>query len=299
MQHVLVFICRPDQPVLDDSMLKSVRARLDALGAESAPPVWLHKDIACDMSFDGIDGEQAVAAARLVLADRPVDVAALPAEGRKKALLVADMESTMIENEMLDELAAFLDLRQHIAAITARAMNGEIDFAGALRERVALLKDLDQARLDEAAALIRIMPGAQALIATMRANGAYCALVSGGFTYFTDKVHRELGFHSHHANTLTVSGGRLAGTVGEPILGKEAKLDMLMKLAGERHLSLAQTLAVGDGANDLPMLQAAGLGVAYRAKPSVAAAVPVRIDHGDLTALLYLQGYRREEFVAA
>jgi len=298
MHHVLTFICNPDQPALDDSTLRIVRDRLDDLGAESAPPVWLDPGIACDIDFKEVDGEQAVAAARLVLGERPVDVAALPIEHRKKALLVADMESTIIENEMLDELAEFLGLRPHIAGITARAMNGEIDFAGALRERVALLKDMEQAKLDHAATLIRIMPGAQTLIATMRSNGAYCALVSGGFTFFTDRIHKQLSFDSHHANSLLLEGGKLTGMVGEPILGKEAKLDMLLKLAGERRLKLEQTLAVGDGANDLPMLQAAGLGVAYRAKPSVAAACRVRIDHGDLTALLYLQGYKREQFVS-
>ncbi|MEO8558726.1 MAG: phosphoserine phosphatase SerB [Rhodospirillales bacterium] len=297
MHQILILICRPDKPVLDDSTLRTLRARLDDLGAESAPPAWLDPTIACEIGFDGIDGEQAVAAARLVLGERPVDVAAMTTEHRRKALLVADMESTIIENEMLDELAEFLGLRAHIAAITARAMNGEIDFAAALKERVLLLKDMEQAKLDHAATLIRIMPGAQTLIATMRANGAYCALVSGGFTVFTDAIHKQLGFDSHHANSLLLENGKLTGTVGEPILGKEAKLEMLLKLAGERHLKLAQTIAVGDGANDLPMLQAAGLGVAYRAKPSVAAACRVRIDHGDLTALLYLQGYRRDEFV--
>jgi phosphoserine phosphatase len=278
-------------------MLKAVRARLAALHADSAPPLWLEPGVACDMGFDGIDGDQALAAARIALADLPVDVAALPAAGRRKALLVADMESTIIENEMLDELAEFLGLRPHIAAITARAMNGEIDFAGALKERVLLLKDLPAERLDEAAGRIRISPGAQTLVATMRRNGAYCALVSGGFSYFTAQIRERLAFDIDHANNLLVAEDKLTGLVSEPILGQQAKLDALLKLAGERHLKLEQTISVGDGANDLPMLQASGLGVAYHAKPLVAAACRVRIDHGDLTALLYLQGYRREEFV--
>jgi phosphoserine phosphatase len=207
------------------------------------------------------------------------------------------MESTIIENEMLDELAEFLGLRERIAAITARAMNGEIDFAGALVERVRLLKGLPVPRLDEAAERIRPMAGAATLIATMHKFGGYCALVSGGFTYFTRMIHERLGFDFDAANTLNHDGRTLAGTVQPPILGKEAKLATLERLCAERRLDLAQSLGVGDGANDLPMLQAAGLGVAFRAKPTVAAQVAARIDHGDLTALLYLQGYRRRDFV--
>ena len=203
----------------------------------------------------------------------------------------------MIENEMLDELADFLGLRERIAGITARAMNGEIDFAGALTERVGLLKGLPTAKLDEAAGRIRYMPGGATLVATMKRHGASCALVSGGFTYFTAMVRERLRFDSDAANRLAVSVGTLAGTVEPPILGKEAKLATLHKLAGERGIGVADAIAVGDGANDLPMLKAAGLGVAFRAKPAVAAEVPARINHGDLTALLYLQGYRRSEFV--
>jgi phosphoserine phosphatase len=207
------------------------------------------------------------------------------------------MESTVIANEMLDELADFLGLREKIAGITARAMNGEIDFAGALAERVGLLKGLSVARLDEAARRIRYTPGGATLVATMKKHGAYCALVSGGFTHFTALVKQALGFDSDAANVLKYDGDTLAGTVEPPILGKEAKLAALERLAAEHGLSTADALSVGDGANDLPMLKAAGLGVAFHARPAVAAQVPARIDHGDLTALLYLQGYRLTDFV--
>jgi phosphoserine phosphatase len=207
------------------------------------------------------------------------------------------MESTMIENEMLDELADFLGLREKIAGITARAMNGEIDFAAALKARVELLTDLPVSTLDEAAKRIEYMPGGATLVATMKAHGAYCALVSGGFTYFTKMVRDQLGFDFDAANTLDIAGNALAGTVGIPILGKEAKLATLQRLCGERGLGFADAITVGDGANDLPMLQAAGLGVAFHAKPIVAAQVPARIRYGDLTALLYLQGYRRSDFI--
>ena len=198
---------------------------------------------------------------------------------------------------MLDELAEFLGLRDKVAAITARAMNGEIDFAAALRERVGLLKGLAVARLDEAARRIRYTRGGATLVATMKKHGAHCALVSGGFTCFTGIVRRTLGFDTDSANVLNEEGGTLAGTVAPPILGKEAKLATLQRLAAEHGLSTAEAVSVGDGANDLPMLGAAGLGVAFHAKPVVAAEVPARIDHGDLTSLLYLQGYRRADFI--
>ncbi len=297
MEYVLTLITDPGRPALDDSMARRVREALAALGGDTGPVAWLAPGSACDIGFEMIVPDQAEAAARQVLAQAPVDVAAQPTLDRRKALLVADMESTIIENEMLDELAEFLGLREHIAAITARAMNGELDFAAALRERVGLLKDLPAKKLDEASRRIKVMPGAATLVATMKAAGAYCALVSGGFTYFTAMVRIALGFDVDHANRLEVDRDRLAGTVAEPILGREAKLEALIRLSAERQLPLTKSLAVGDGANDLPMLQAAGLGVAFRAKPVVAAASRVRIEHGDLTALLYLQGYRREDFV--
>jgi phosphoserine phosphatase len=226
-----------------------------------------------------------------------IDAVFVATEGRRKKLLVADMESTMIDNEMLDELADFLGLREKISAITARAMNGEIDFAGALKERVGLLKGLPLAKLDEAAKRIRYMPGGATLVATMKQHGAYCALVSGGFTHFTKLVAGRLGFDFNSANVLTHDGKGLAGTVEMPVLGKEAKLEALRHLSLSRSTATADAVAVGDGANDLPMLQEAGLGVAFHAKPAVAAAVGARLDHCDLTGLLYLQGYRRSEFV--
>ena len=218
---------------------------------------------------------------------------------RRKKLLVADMESTIIEQECLDELADHMGLRDRISEITARAMRGEIAFEEALKERAGLLKGLDADVLEKLYERITLVPGACELVATMRANGAYCALVSGGFTFFTERIAARLGFNTHQANTLDIVDGRLAGTVSPPILGREAKLAALERLRRELNLQPEETLAVGDGANDLDMIRAAGLGVAFRAKPIVAAEAKASIRHGDLTALLYLQGYRKSEFVSS
>ena len=288
MKNVLVLISSPAHPALNDGAIACAVEALRAQGATVGAPDWLAPEIACDIPFDGASAGVTMTA---------LDGVVLPAAGRRKKLLVADMESTMIDNEMLDELADFLGLREKIAGITARAMNGEIDFAAALEERVGLLKGLPVTRLDEAARRIRYVPGGATLVATMKKHGAHCALVSGGFTYFTALVRRALGFDVDAANTLRLDGDTLAGTVEPPILGKEAKLATLRRLAAEHGLSTADAVCVGDGANDLPMLKQAGLGVAFRAKPAVAAEVPARIDHGDLTTLLYLQGYRRSDFI--
>jgi len=249
---------------------------------------------ACDIAVDA-EAAELEAAARAAIVDRPIDVVVQPAAGRKKRLLVADFESTIIENEMLEELADFLGMRAHVAEITRRAMNGEIDFVAALNERVALLRGLPASVLDEAASRIRLMPGAQTLIATLRRAGVYTALVSGGFTVFAEPVAARLGFDRVVANRLDIADGKLAGTLTPPIVTGATKRDTLLSLAAELGLARAETMAVGDGANDLPMLQEAGLGIAFRAKPAVAAASRWRIDHADLTALLYAQGYRESE----
>ena len=219
------------------------------------------------------------------------------AAGRRKRVLVADLESTIIENEMLDELADFIGRRAEIAEITRRAMNGELDFAAALAERVALLAGLPASVLDAAAARIRLMPGARALIATSREAGVRTALVSGGFTVFAEPIAATLGFDRVVANRLDIIDGRIGGTVAAPLVTGNTKRAALLALADDCGVTPTATLAVGDGANDLPMLAAAGLGVAFRAKPAVAAAARWRVNHGDLTALLYAQGYRRDEFV--
>jgi len=282
-------------------VLSALAAALERLGADLGETHWLAPETACDIAFAGLSADQADAAARRVLSTEfgqlPVDLAVQPAEGRRKRLLVADMESTIIENEMLDELAAFLGFEAEVSEITRRAMNGEIDFTAALTARVALLKGMPQRRLEEAASRIRLTPGAAALVATMRAGGATTALVSGGFRYFTRRIREMLGFDCDIANELSLAGDCLAGTVEEPVVTREVKLATLRRLAAERELPLSATLAVGDGANDVPMLEAAGLGVAFRAKPAVAARIRVRIDHCDLAALLYMQGYRAEEII--
>jgi phosphoserine phosphatase len=282
---------------LDSAVAAEVRAALQRLGASADAVRWLDEGQAGDIDFDDLNPDQADAAARQVIGATPIDVIAQPRLDRRKRLLVADMESTLIRNEMLDELADFVGLREQIASVTARAMNGELDFAEALRARVALLKGLPIRTLDEAATRIEIMPGAATLVATMRHHGAYAVLVSGGFKYFTTQIRERLGLDEDHANVLLAEGGHLTGTVGEPILGREAKYDALIRLAASRRLPLTATLSVGDGANDIDMILAAGLGIAFHAKPAVAARAKYRIDHVDLTGLLYAQGYASHEFV--
>jgi phosphoserine phosphatase len=280
--------------------IETASRALEKLGARLEPSAWLSPGRACDIPFDDLAPDQADAGIRAALGDKvAIDVLAQDAAGRRKQLLVADMEATIIANEMLDELAAIAGIQPQIAAITQRAMNGEIEFAGALRERVGLLKDMPESALAEAGARIRINPGAAALVATMRKHGAYTAIVSGGFRIYADRVRHQLGFDVAVANELIVEDGKIAGRVREPVLGKEAKLATLTLLAVERHLALGATLAVGDGANDLPMIEAAGMGIAYHAKPVVAAAARLRVDHNDLRALLYAQGYRDDEIVSA
>jgi phosphoserine phosphatase len=282
-------------------VLRIARDALEPLGAHLDPVDWLAAEQAVDLGFDGVDPDQAEAAVRVALGrdigDLPLDLVAQPRDGRRKRLLVADMESTIIANEMLDELADILGLGSRISEVTQRAMNGEIDFAAALRERVVLLGGFPASALDEAAQRIRVNPGAAELVATMRKSGAYTALVSGGFRTFTRLVKAKLGFDVEIANELVISGSRIAGSVQEPILGRAAKLQMLNALAADRRLPLADTLAVGDGANDLSMLEAAGLGVAFHAKPIAAEHARHRIHHADLTALLYAQGYREAEIL--
>lgn len=264
--------------------------------AVAAGPVWLAPGEACDLVFDAARPEPAEAAARTLIGGTPIDVLVHPAGGRRKQLLVADLESTMIENEMLDELALLLGIGPRIAEITRRAMNGEIDFAAALAARVALLAGADTRVLDAAAARVRPMPGARALVATMRRDGAHAALVTGGFTVFAERVGRELGFQRVVANRLEIAGGKLTGRVLSPIVTGAVKRDTLNALAAEFGIAPARTIAVGDGANDLAMLGAAGIGIAFRAKPAVAAAARWRLDHADLTGLLYAQGYRKAQF---
>ena len=261
-------------------------------------PDWLAPGRACDLPLHAIDARQAEAIARQTIGDAAIDVLVQPPAGRRKRVLVADLESTIIENEMLDELADFVGLRAHVAEITRRAMNGELDFAAALAERVALLKGLPMSVLDEAASRIRLMPGARALIATSRAAGVCTALVSGGFTVFAEPIARALAFDRVVANRLEIAAGCLAGIVQRPIVTRETKRDTLLALAAECGAALSETIAVGDGANDLPMLDAAGLGIAFHAKPAVAAASRWRVEHADLTALLYAQGYHAAEIAA-
>ncbi len=284
---------------LDHSTVAAACEALAAHGCRHGAADWLAEGTACDIPFEGAAPSVAAAAVRTALAGAPVDLVAQRSAGRRKMLLVADMESTIIDNEMIDELAGLLGLKERIAGITARAMRGELDFADSLRERVGMLAGLDAAVLERLHGRIAVNPGAVELVATMRRHGAYCALVSGGFTVFSHYVRDRTGFDRDQANRLEVAAGKLTGRVVEPVLDRRSKRDCLERLARELSLAPHQTIAVGDGANDLEMIRAAGLGVAYRAKPILAEAAAMRVDYGDLTALLYAQGYRRDDIVGA
>jgi phosphoserine phosphatase len=286
-------------PAIDKNVLDAAAAFLPGAGA----PRWLSEREACDIPFrSSIADKMALAALALEIRNSfggpPVDVVCQPEAGRRKKLFLADMDSTMIGQECIDELADLVGVKAHVAAITERAMRGEIEFEPALRERVALLKGLDASAVARVIAeRITLTPGGRALVRTMRANGAHTALVSGGFTLFTSKIAEAIGFHENRANTLVVEDERFAGIVSEPILGREAKLATLVELREAHGLAAHETMAVGDGANDLAMLGEAGLGVAFRAKPAVAAAAHARIDHGDLSALLFVQGYAKGDWL--
>ncbi len=267
------------------------------LGVRPEMADWLDPDFAADVAFEVAPSpEQRRSVAEIAAAER-FDCVVQQHAGRRKQILIADMDSTMIGEECIDELAAEVGIKDRVAAITARAMNGEIEFEPALRERVALLAGLPETVVAKVIAeRINLAPGGAALVATMRANGAYTALVSGGFTVFTGPIAARLGFHENRANRLFAEAGQLTGHVEEPILGALAKVTALEEIAAGRGVCAEQAIAVGDGANDLGMIQRAGTGIALHAKPAVAAQAPHRIDHGDLTALLFVQGYRRGEF---
>ncbi len=297
----IVFTCAPTRQSLTPQLV----AKLDTLRGVAAhvSPVWLNPGTACEVQVtaqtDTINAT--VEAIRAELETHEIDVNAVANDRfRRKALLLADMDSTIIQQECIDEIATFAGVGSRVSEITERAMRGEIDFDGALRERVGLLEGLRRADLQRAFdERIEVMPGARVLVATMAANGAHCALVSGGFTFFTSRIAEATGFHENRANRLKFRDDALTGEVEDPILGRAAKLATLRELIEAKGLDRRQSLAVGDGANDLAMIEHAGLGVAYRAKPIVAAEADAAIRYCDLTALLYLQGYNADDFETA
>jgi phosphoserine phosphatase len=296
MQNVLTLIAGLPSALRDSRVIAAAIGVLAEAGCRVGSVAWLGPDRACDIPFEGLDPAAAEKAVRARLAGLAVDLAAQNAAGRRKRILVADMESTIITRELLDELATTLGLSDRIAPITARSMRGEIEFAQSLRERVAFLAGQPESVLAPVAQRIELMAGARLLVRTMRAAGAYTALVSGGFDCYAAIAAEACGFEEFHANRLEISDSRMTGRVAEPILDRNGKRAILQRLAETRGIPLEATAAIGDGANDFAMLQAAGLGVAFRGKPALAAAARFRLDHSDLTGLLYLQGYRSQEF---
>ena len=301
--YALVLIAPPGSNALRKTVVEHFFLELP--DARKSAPRWLAPRDAWDVLLRA-ETPPEVAMLRKVIAliieraigDAPIDVCLVPAAHRRKSLLIADMDSTIIQQECIDEIADVLGIKPKIAAITERAMRGELPFEAALKERLGLLAGITEQQLQGVYdTRIQLMPGAKTLVATMKAHGAYTALVSGGFTFFTSRVAERVGFDTHRSNTLGIAHGKMTGAIVGPILGKEAKLAALQEFAAAKGIDISATLAVADGANDLDMIKAAGLGVAYRAKPVVAAEAHASVAHGDLTALLYLQGYAKSEFV--
>ena len=296
MDTVLILMASPGSGALDREALDYVQGL-----AGEVQPHWLvpREVLELPLRLPKADPRTIEDDIRAALGRRPIDIAVIAEKSRRKSLLIADMDSTFIRQECIDEIGAAAGMGREVAAITVRAMRGELDFEEALRARVALMKDLPATLLDQIISRTEFTPGGRQLVATMRQSGAYTALVSGGFIQFTQHVASLTGFHEHRANELIIQDGRLLGQVAEPILGRDAKISALDELTSRLGLSRSDAIAVGDGANDIGMIQAAGLGVAFHAKPAVRDAADVRIDYCDLTALLYLQGYKPAEFSLA
>lgn len=292
MTFVATLVSNPERPLVDDALVEAAAKTIDATATKDLQP-----GIAVDLDFASLSLTDAESKLRTLVGDNPIDVFVQPKEGRRKKLLIADMDSTMIQQECIDELAAELGLKDRISDITERAMRGEIEFEPALKERVGLLANLPSEAIGRVLKeRIHLTGGARALVQTMKANGAYCALVSGGFTHFTQAIAQTVGFDENRANTLIEENGKLTGAVGMPILGREAKRERLEQLIEERSIAFKDAIAIGDGANDLAMIERAGLGIAFHAKPAVASAADMQINHGDLTAVLYMQGYAQGDF---
>ncbi|MEM7619796.1 MAG: phosphoserine phosphatase SerB [Pseudomonadota bacterium] len=295
--YILTLIGPNETEIINSTYVEHVSKEV----SQVTKPNWLNPDQACEIGFTcskNEDLETLQASLRDYIAAEPIDMAIRLANAPRKKLLIADMDSTIIQQECIDEIAGFANVRDHVADITEQAMRGELDFDEALKERVALLEGLDIATLEQVfAERIQFTSGAHTLVQTMRHHGAFCALVSGGFTFFTSRVAQHVGFHINQANVLETQNEVLTGKVIEPILGKEAKREALQNLCEKQGVDVSDSLAVGDGANDLEMIKLSGLGVAYHAKPIVAKQADVRINHTDLTSLLYIQGYNKREFV--
>jgi len=299
MTHVLTLVGPASRAIVDPALARALASHLPA----PAEPIWLCEGVAVDIPFapqGPFDNRNLADALRLELGDAPVDLFVQPLAHRRKKLFLAEMDSTIIGQECIDELADFVGKKAEVAEITERTMRGELVFETSLRARVALLAGLSADVVATVIAeRITLTPGGTELVRTMRKHGAYTALVSGGFTLFTSQIASKVGFDENRANTLLIEGSAFSGKVSEPILGREAKYETLVELRAKLGLVKDETMAVGDGANDLAMIEEAGMGVAFHAKPAVAAAAGSRIDHGDLSALLYAQGYQRSDFVTA
>lgn len=296
MEFVLSLISSPDAAELTPALLDRVNHGLAAANAKPRPIVWLDPERAAEWRCTG-DATATLAELRRRLSDVPVDINVLPAENRRKRLLISDMDATAIIGETLDELSTYTPHKAEIDNLTRQSVNGLMSFADTLVARVALMRGLGEDALEQTCRTIQPTPGMKTAIATMRAGGAYTALVSGGFTYFTERVRQMIGFDCDVANGLEIEDGKLTGRIPPPLIDPQAKVDTLLRLSTERAVPLSATLAIGDGSNDIPMLKTAGLGIAFQGKPKVKQEVPVWLDHAGPTGLLYLQGYRSDEFV--